>query len=162
MEHWPPQLEAWDLEIGPGLARGGLDQNGGWKTWFCLGMVAKFEIRGVPATQMDCMVSRRHLGRPDPPKSHQKMVPQGFPQFRDHQCFRSASDAVKTHLFMSYGPRGTGRGRHGSKVGIQANRSVLISSTTATDWSTKRRATSPVSSPTHSPEYRFFHPSYII
>ena len=32
------------------------------KTWFCLGIVFKIEIRGVPATQMDCMVPRRPWG----------------------------------------------------------------------------------------------------
>ena len=38
-------------------------QLGAWKTWFCLEMVSKFEIRAFPATQIDCMVPRRPLGR---------------------------------------------------------------------------------------------------
>ena len=47
-------------------------------------MVFKFEIRGFPTTPMDCMVSRRSLGRLVSPKPHQKVVPRRFCQFRQN------------------------------------------------------------------------------
>ena len=47
------------------------------KTWFCKGMVSKLEIMGFPATQMDCMVPRRCLGKPVSPKPPLK---NGFPR----------------------------------------------------------------------------------
>ena len=67
-----PGTKIWtrDLEIGPGLARGGFGTKlGVRKTWFCEGMVSKLEIMGFPATQMDCMVPRRPLGKPVSPQT---------------------------------------------------------------------------------------------
>ena len=57
----------WKLGAGwPGEVLG--PKMGAQKTRFCEGMVSKLEIRGVPATQMDCMVPRRPLGKPVFPK----------------------------------------------------------------------------------------------
>ena len=54
-----------------------MTNNGDWKTWFCGGMGSKFEIRGFPATQMDCMVSGRPLGEPVSPQTPPE---NGFPR----------------------------------------------------------------------------------
>ena len=61
----PPEVHFWtpDPKFGPGTWKFGP----GWarevfgpkmgvgKTWFCVGMVPKFEIRGDPKTHLDCM-----------------------------------------------------------------------------------------------------------
>ena len=52
---WPG--EVWEAKMGVG------------KTWFCEGMVLKMGIMGFPATQMDCMVPRRPLGKPVSPQT---------------------------------------------------------------------------------------------
>ena len=61
-----PPRKGWAGKVlGPKMGVG--------KTWFCGGVVFKFEIRGFPATRMDCMVSRRPLGElvsPQPPSEN--------------------------------------------------------------------------------------------
>ena len=44
-------------------------QPGVRKTWFCLGNGSKIEMRGNPATQMDCMVPRMCLDVPVSPQT---------------------------------------------------------------------------------------------
>ena len=68
----------WKLGSGwPGEVLG--PKMGVGKTWFCEGMVSKLEIMGFPATQMDCMVPRRPLGKPvspQPPLKHESSTNQ--------------------------------------------------------------------------------------
>ena len=64
---WPGKV------LGPKMGVG--------KKWFSLGMVPKLEIRGFPATRMDCMVPRRPLGKPISPQNLPENSFIGIPQF---------------------------------------------------------------------------------
>ena len=77
-----PDLSGGHMPGWPRLARGGSRApKWGRKTWFCRGMVSKLEIMGFPATQMDCMVPRRPLGKPVSPQTPLKNGPLDFSQF---------------------------------------------------------------------------------
>ena len=69
------------------------------KTWFCEGMVSKLEIMGFPATQMDCVVPRRPLGKPVSPQTPLK---NGFPRL--FPISGNLGRVPLAPLCISYGP----------------------------------------------------------
>ena len=95
-----PDLSGGHMPGWPRLARGGSGApKWGLKTWFCRGMVSKLEIMGFPATQMDCMVPRRPLGKPVSPQTPLKNgSPRLFP------ISGNLGKVPLSPLCISYGP----------------------------------------------------------
>ena len=105
----------WKLGPGwPGEVFGA--KMGVGKTWFCGGMFSTLDIMGFPATQMDCMVPRRCLGRLVSPQTlPKKGFPLTFPYFGE---FGEGPPGPPVYLLLALcGPIGLSNSRSTTRGG---------------------------------------------